>query len=261
QHIRHIDDDPAEDVLLLSGDQLYRMDFRQMLATHRLTQADITIAVLPVARRQAASLGIVRLDDVGRLVQMVEKPQTDEELQPLRLPKEWLEGRGIERRGREYLANMGIYLFRRQVLRDLLSADPSLDDLVLDVFPRCLGTHRVRAHLFDGYWEDLGTIKTYFEASLALASDDPPFKFHTPEGVIYTRMRYLPASRICAAHMDQCLISDGCVVEPGTEMTRCILGLRSRVGHNVNLREVVILGLDRYETAAELAASRQRGLP
>src|SRR5262249_43573178 len=147
------------------------------------------------------------------------------------------------------------------VLRDLLSADPSLDDLVLDVFPRCLGTHRVRAHLFDGYREDLGTIKTYFEASLALASDDPPFKFHTPEGVIYTRMRYLPASRICAAHMDQCLISDGCVVEPGTEMTRCILGLRSRVGHNVNLREVVILGLDRYETAAELAASRQRGLP
>src|SRR5262245_24202959 len=171
QHIRPIDDDPAEDVLLLSGDQLYRMDFRQMLATHRLTQADITIAVLPVARRQAASLGIVRLDDVGRLVQIVEKPQNDEQLQPLRLPKEWLEGRGIERRGREYLANMGIYLFRRQVLRDLLSADPSLDDLVLDVFPRCLGTHRVRAHLFDGYWEDLGTIKTYFEASLALASD------------------------------------------------------------------------------------------
>jgi glucose-1-phosphate adenylyltransferase len=261
QHMRAIESDAAEDVLLLSGDQLYRMDFRQLVATHRLTQADITIAVAPVARRQATGLGIVRLDDVGRLVQLAEKPQTDEDLKSLRLPPEWLESRGMERRGRDYLANMGIYLFRRQVLMDLLAQNPSADDWVLQIFPQCLGTHRVRAHLFDGYWEDLGTIRTYYEASLSLASDDPPFRFHIPDGIIYTRMRYLPASRIGAATVDQCLISDGCVVQPGTEMARCVLGLRTRVGQNVVLRDVVILGADRYETEAERADNRKKGLP
>src|SRR5262249_37650090 len=133
QHIRAIATDTADDVLLLSGDQLYRMDFRQLVATHRLTQADITIAVSPVSRRRATGLGIVRLDDVGRLVQLVEKPQTDEELKPLRLPPEWLESRGLERLGRDYLANMGIYLFRRQVLMDLLEQNPKADDWVLQI--------------------------------------------------------------------------------------------------------------------------------
>jgi glucose-1-phosphate adenylyltransferase len=156
---------------------------------------------------------------------------------------------------------MGIYLFRRQVLMDLLAQNPSADDWVLQIFPQCLGTHRVRAHLFDGYWEDLGTIRTYYEASLSLASDDPPFRFHIPDGIIYTRMRYLPASRIAAANVDQCLISDGCVVQPGTEMARCVLGLRTRVGQNVVLRDVVILGADRYETEAERADNRKKGLP
>jgi glucose-1-phosphate adenylyltransferase len=261
QHLRYIESDPAEDVLLLSGDQLYRMDLGQMLHTHRLTQADITLAVLPVTRKRAVNLGIVRLDDAGRLVELVEKPQTDAQLRPLRLPPEWLETRGIERHRREFLGNMGIYLFRRQVLCELLEAYPETVNLVMEIFPHCLTSHRMRAHLFDGYWEDVGTIRTYFEASLSLTGEDPPFKFHTPEGIIYSRMRYLPASRISAAQMNGCLVSDGCVVQAGTQMTRCILGVRSRVGANVQLRDAIVLGADRFETEAERADNRKHGIP
>jgi glucose-1-phosphate adenylyltransferase len=261
QHLRYIEADPAENVLLLSGDQLYRMDFQHLLATHRLTQADLTIAVFPVARQRAANLGLVRLDDAGRLVELVEKPQTDEQLRPLRLPPEWLESRGSERRGRDYLANMGIYLFRRQVLCELLQQHLEAMDLVLEIFPRCLKTHRIRTHLFDGYWEDLGTIKTYYEASLSLTEENPPFNFHRSDNFIYTRMRYLPASRISAAQMEGCLVGDGCVVQPETEMKRCVLGIRSRVGRNVRLRDTILLGADRFETEAERAANRKRGIP
>jgi glucose-1-phosphate adenylyltransferase len=261
QHIRYIETDPAASVLLLSGDQLYHMDFQQMLQTHRLTDADITIAVLPVTRQRAVDLGILRLDDAGRVVQMIEKPRTDEQLRPLRLPPEWLEARGIARHGRDYLANMGIYFFRRSVLCELLQRDPTAMDLVLNIFPRCLGTHRIRAHLFDGYWEDLGTIKTYYEASLALTGPEPPFGFHSPDGFIYTRMRYLPAARISAARMEDCIVGDGCVVQPGAELHRCIIGIRSRIGHNVQVRDAIVLGADRFETEAERAANRQRGVP
>ena len=261
QHLNYIESDTADDVLLLSGDQLYRMDFRQMVATHRLTQADLTIAVLPVTRQRASGLGIVRLDDAGRMVEMVEKPQSEEQLKPFRLPVEWLEGRGIERRGRDYLANMGIYLFRRQALVELLEAHPNAVDLVMEIFPKCLATNRIRAHLFDGYWEDLGTIKTYFEASLSLADDNPPFTFHSPEGFIYTRMRYLPSSRVRDARLDQCLISDGCLVNPGAQLTRCTLGLRTRVGKNVKLRDTVVLGADDFENDDDRAANRQKGVP
>lgn len=261
QHIRYVESDPAEDVLLLSGDQVYHMDFREMLQTHRMTQADITIAVLPVPRSRAANLGILRLDDAGRVGELVEKPQTDEQLRPLRLPPEWLEGRGLPRNGRDFLANMGIYLFRRAALCDLLHTYADAMDLVLDIIPRCLATHRIRAHLFDGYWDDLGTIKTYYEASLALTDENPPFRFHSREGFIYTRMRYLPAARVSAARVEACLVGDGCVVQSGAELHRCVLGIRSRVGHNVGLRDTIVLGADQFETDAERAANRKRGVP
>jgi glucose-1-phosphate adenylyltransferase len=156
---------------------------------------------------------------------------------------------------------MGIYVFNRQALLDLLTAKPLATDFGKDVFPRSLDTHNVQTHIFDGYWEDLGTVKAYHEASLALASDDPPFNFHSPEGVIYTRMRFLPASRISAASVKQCLISDGCIVQEGTSLERCVIGVRSRIGRNVVLRDSVLIGADRFETDLERVANRQRGLP
>jgi glucose-1-phosphate adenylyltransferase len=261
QNLRYIQDDRCREVLILSGDQLYRMDFRHMIQAHRDSKADATIAMLPVARSQAAGFGIMRLDDSGRVVGFVEKPQTDEQLEPVRTAAEWLAQRGIASQGRQYLASMGIYLFNRDVLIQLLTTPPPATDFGREVFPRSISTHHVQAYLFDGYWEDVGTVKSYHEANLALASDNPPFDFHSPDGVIYTRMRFLPASRVQAASLEHCLISDGCIIQEDTRIEGSVIGVRSQIGRNVTIRSSVIIGADRFETAAERAANRVRGLP
>jgi len=261
QQMRYVAEDNASEILILSGDQLYRMDFQQLLKTHLNTQADVTIAVLPVPRDQTVGFGIVRLDETGRVTGFVEKPQKAEQLESVYTPTEWIAQRGIQSDGRNYLASMGIYLFTRKALLELLCAKPLATDFGKEVFPRSIQTHRVQAHLFDGYWEDLGTVKAYHEANLALAGDDPPFDFHSPEGVIYTRMRFLPASRVSGATLQQCLISDGCVIENGTTVERCVIGVRSRIGQNVKLRDTILIGADRYETDTEREQNRQKGRP
>src|SRR5579883_1447950 len=261
QQIRYVVEDPCKEVLILSGDQLYRMDFRHLLATHRGAKADVTIAVLPVPRNQVEGFGIVRVDPNGKVVGFVEKPKTEEQLEPVKMSDEWLAQHGVHGTGRPYLASMGIYIFNRQSLLDLLAAKPLAIDFGKEVFPRSISSHHVQAHVFDGYWEDLGTVKAYHETSLALASNDPPFDFHSPEGVIYTRMRFLPASRISAASVKECLISDGCIVQEGTSLERCIVGVRSRIGRNVAIRDTVLIGADEFENEQERRANRQLGLP
>jgi glucose-1-phosphate adenylyltransferase len=261
QNIRYVQEDGCAEILVLSSDQLYRLDFGQMLQAHRRCRADLTIAVVPVPQSQTPGLGLVGLGEGDRIVQFIEKPQTEDALVPLRLPAGWLEARGIAPRGREYLANMGIYLFNRETLLELLNSPPSAKDFARDIFPHCLTTHRVQGHLCDGYWQDLGTVKSYHAANLALAGPQPPFDFHTPEGVIYTRMRNLPASRVSGAHLQHCLVSDGCVIQPGASLQRCLVGVRSRIGRDATLRDTIIIGADRFETDAERADNRQRGIP
>jgi glucose-1-phosphate adenylyltransferase len=261
QNIRYVHEEWAHEVLVLSGDQLYRMDFRDLIKTHRDHRAEITIAVLAVSADQAAGLGILRLNNAGRVIGFVEKPQTAEQLEPLRASAEWLQRQGNTGQVRPYLASMGIYLFNRDVLVDLLTSLPMTTDFGKEIFPRSIATHHVQAHLFDGYWEDLGTIKAYHEANLALAGPEPPFDFHSPDGVIYTRMRFLPASRMNGASMEHCLISDGCVVQSGTRIERSVVGVRSHIGHNVTLRESVVIGADRFATESERAHDRDRGVP
>jgi glucose-1-phosphate adenylyltransferase len=261
QQIRYVQEDPCSEVLILSGDQLYRMDFQQLLKTHHESKADCTIAVLPMPKGQTEGFGIVRLDETGRVIGFVEKPKTDQALAPVHTPDEWMLRQGIKAQGRNYLASMGIYVFTRESLLELLNARPPATDFGKEIFPRSIRTHRVQAHLFDGYWEDLGTVKSYHEANLALADDDPPFDFHSPEGVIYTRMRFLPASRVCGANLKQALISDGCVILEGAHIERAVIGVRSRIGRNVTLRDTVLMGADRYETDAEREANRARGIP
>jgi glucose-1-phosphate adenylyltransferase len=261
QNVRYIHEDPCSDVLVLSGDQLYRMDFRHLLTSHRDAGADITIAVLPVRQEQTAGFGIVRVNDDGRVVGFVEKPQTTEQLQSVSTPLEWMERRGIHAPGRPYLASMGIYLFKRDALIHLLNAKPLATDFGKEIFPRSIQSHRVAVHLFDGFWEDVGTIKSYHEANLALTGDNPPFDFHRPEGVIYTRMRYLPASRVHGVHLRHCLISDGCVIGDGTSIDRCVVGVRTQIGKNVELRNTILIGADGYETLEEKQDDRRRGLP
>src|SRR5262249_31994623 len=196
QNVRYVHEDGARDVMILSGDQLYRMDYRHIMRTHRDSNADVTIAVLPVSAEQAAQFGIVRLDEAGRVIGFVEKPKTKEELEPWRTPAEWISQKGIRSDGRQFLASMGIYVFTREALINLLNAPPLATDFGKEIFPRSIKTHHVQAFLFDDYWEDVGTIKAYHEANLALTADEAPFNFHTPDGVIYTRMRYLPAARV-----------------------------------------------------------------
>jgi glucose-1-phosphate adenylyltransferase len=261
QQIRYVVEDPCKEIMILSGDQLYRIDFADVIRTHRDHRADATIAVMPAPEAQVSGLGIMKVNDTGRVTGFVEKPQTPELLKNVFTPAEWMQRRGVASNGRNYLASMGIYLFRKEALLDLLNAPNLAKDFGREVFPQALSTHHVQAHLFDGYWEDLGTIKAYHEASLALAGCNPPFDFHTPHGVIYTRMRFLPASRIAAASLTDCLISDGCVIEPGTSIERSIIGVRSRIGKNVQLRDTIVIGADRYETDDERNANARNGVP
>jgi glucose-1-phosphate adenylyltransferase len=177
----------------------------------------------------------------------VEKPSTEAQLAAVRTDVGWIERRGVSARGRPYLASMGIYLFNAYALYDLLAADPQATDFGKEIFPRSIQTRRVQAHLFDGYWEDLGTVKAYHEVHLALASDESPFDFSSPEGVIYTHMRNLPAARVSGASLSQCLLSDGCVVGQGTRIERSVIGVRSIIGRDVTIRDSVLLGANNYE--------------
>ena len=246
-----------------SGDQLHRMDFGKLLQTHRESNADVTIAVLPVSAENASGFGICRLDDRGKVVGFLEKPQTADQLAPFKTTDEWIAARGIQAQSRNYLASMGIYLFKRDALFHLLNAPPLATDFGKEIFPRSIHAHHVQAHLFDGYWEDVGTIKSYHEANLALTSENPPFIFHHRGGVIYTRMRYLPASRINATRSFGSPFSFRrcCVIGAGTTITRCVIGIRTQIGRNVTLRDSVLIGADRYDIQEEREENQRRGLP
>jgi glucose-1-phosphate adenylyltransferase len=261
QNIRYLQEDAATEILILSGDQLYRMDFRQLMKTHRDSKADVTIAVLPVSEEQVSGFGIVRLDEAGKVVEFTEKPKTAEAREPFRTPPELMERRGISSHGRPFLASMGIYVFERKAMLELLNARPLATDFGKEIFPRSIGTRHVQAHLFDGYWEDLGTVQSYHEANLALAGETSPFDFHSPEGAIYTRARFLPASRINGARLEHCLVSDGCVIGEGAKITNSVVGVRSRIGRDCTIKDSVLIGADRYETDAEREANRRRGVP
>jgi glucose-1-phosphate adenylyltransferase len=261
QNIRYIHDDPCTDVLILSGDQLYRMDYQHLLNTHRKANAEVTIAVMPVREEQTPHLGLLSADDEGRVTGFVEKPQSRDKLEGLYTSDEWMHSRGVESKGRPFLASMGIYMFQRESLIHLLISPPLAADFGKEMFPRCLGQRRVFAHLFDGYWEDVGTVKSYHEANVAMTADDPPFVFHSPEGVIYTRMRNLPASLINEAVLDHALVSDGCLIGVGTKIIHSVIGVRTQIGKNVVLKNSIIIGADGYESAKQKADNQRRGIP
>jgi len=261
QNIGYIERENPDEVLILSGDQLYRMDFRHLIETHRGHRADVTIAAIPVEEKDTAGFGLLSMDAHSRVTGFVEKPKTAEEREPFYTSAEWIERRGFPARGRHYLANMGIYLFKTQVLLELLTVKPLATDFGKEVFPRNYKTKHVCAHLFDGYWEDLGTIKSYHEASLALAGPNPPFDFFAPDGVIYTRMRNLPASRINGATLEHSLVADGCVIGTDTRIDRSLIGVRSRIGVGCTVRDTVMIGSDKFETDVQRAENRRRNRP
>jgi glucose-1-phosphate adenylyltransferase len=261
QNQRYLTHEGAKHVLILSSDGLYRMNFGELVNTHTQTKADVTVAVVPVTRSQASRLGIVRLDAERRIVEFVEKPRDERELAALRLPAVQRDRADANGESAEYLANMGIYLYRRDFLLDLLRSQGKAIDLVTELLAPNLATHRVQAHLFDHYWQDVGTIEAYHEANLALASDRPPFDFHSPDGVIYTHMRNLPASQVHSGEVRASLISDACLIRRGAKIDRCVIGLRTHIGYNAELTDTVVAGADRFESEADRTANRVQGVP
>jgi glucose-1-phosphate adenylyltransferase len=223
------------------------MDYGDMLRTHIDSQADVTIAALPVDRHAARSFGIMRIDDTGRVQGFLEKPKTDAEIDIVRMEPAWIDGRGIQSRGRDCLANMGIYLFRRTTLLDVLTKT-NYRDFGREVFPAAVRSRRVMVHLFDGYWEDIGTIKAFYESNLSLASSATPFQFHVPDAPIYTRARFLPPTLMDGASVKGSLIAEGCHIGKGAHIENSIIGLRCVIGENVTIRDSIIMGADEFDT-------------
>jgi glucose-1-phosphate adenylyltransferase len=260
QNLRYLQQPDIKHVLILSGDQLYRMNYADMLATHIETGADVTIAGIPVHDDAASALGIMRIAPHGRVQGFLEKPQTAAELADFRTDPAWIEAQGIPAAGRSLMASMGIYLFDRDCLVDLLMKT-DYRDFGREVFPASIRAKQVQLHAFDGYWEDIGTIRSYYQCNLDLARAAVPFEFATAEAPIYSRARFLPPSRIEGASVRESLVSDGCVIEQGAVIENSVIGLRCRIGRNVVIRNSVILGNDFYETPAEVAADATQGVP
>ena len=260
KNLRYVQQHGVKHVLILSGDQLYRMNYAKMLATHKRSKADVTIGALPVDRAAARGFGVMKLDDDGRVRGFTEKPQTDEAIDAVATDPAWMDARGVASRGRDCLASMGIYLFDRDVLVDLLTADDA-EDFGKQVFPRAIESRRVQAHLFDGYWEDIGTIRSFYEANLQLAGPTPPFEFANADSPIYTQSRYLPSSRVAGATVTGSLISDGCVIGRGCTIENSVVGLRCRIGDGVTVRNSVIMGADFYQSAEDRAGDAAGGRP
>ncbi|TWU23085.1 Glucose-1-phosphate adenylyltransferase [Novipirellula galeiformis] len=246
KNLVHLEESWIEHVLILSGDQLYRMDFRDMLKTHIESGADATIAGIPVSRSDASSLGIMQVDDSGRVTGFVEKPQTEEELATVRMDPAWIDSRGVESHGRDCLASMGLYIFNKSVMVDLLN-ESAHEDFGKGIFPQSLKSHKVQVHLFDGYWEDIGTIRAFYEANLSLAGKAPPFELRDPAAPIYSRPRFLPPTIMGDVKIESSLIADGCRIGDNVTIQNSVIGLRTVIGDNVTIKDSVVMGADDIE--------------
>jgi glucose-1-phosphate adenylyltransferase len=233
----------TECILVLSGDQLYVMDFRKILEAHCASRADITVAATPVTERDASEFGILRIDGFGTVTDFVEKPRDEAVLRQLALSEEMLAARGVtvERR---YLASMGIYVFRPEVLGRVLE-DPSQIDFGKEVIPKAIRTERVHSHFFAGYWEDIGTIRTFYAANIDLASENPPINLFSERAPIYTHPRFLPPSSVQDTRIQASVVCEGSRVQ-AAQIDRSVIGIRSIIGRSVHLSRTIMMGADFY---------------
>lgn len=259
KNLRYIEQIPekVDYVLILSGDQLYRMNFQEMIDTHIRTKAQVTIASMPVTQAAASALGIMRIDETGKVVGFLEKPKTQQELDLVRMDPAWLDANGIESRGRDCIASMGIYLFNRETLIEVLKKT-DYRDFGKEVFPAAIRSRHVQIHLFDGYWEDIGTIRSFYEANLSLAGNNPPFSFSVPEAPVYSRARFLPPTRIGNARVSNTMLADGCKIGDGSVIENSLIGLRCVIGENVTIKNTIIMGADYWDSDAPNSANPVR---
>jgi len=254
----HFEGFPHDYVLILSGDQLYRMDFRKIIEQHAATKADITIASIPFPVSKVEGLGLMRVADDLSITEFVEKPKDPAIINGLAISPALEAKLTTPSAEKRCLASMGIYVFSRDILRQAL--DNNMKDFGKEIIPSLLGKARLYSYLFEGYWEDIGTVKAFFETNLALAQPLPPFNFFDRRAPIYTHARYLPASKINRCEIDHVVIGDGCIVTDST-LRRCVIGIRSILGENSALEDVVMMGADFYQTDKEVAADRAAGKP
>lgn len=258
QNLRYFLQHDYKYYLILSGDQLYRMDFRKMLSEHLRTKSDITIATLPVPKADASGFGIMHTDQEQRIYEFQEKPKTDEQLAKLKIPSELLETMGRGAKEELYQASMGIYIFNREALVQCLDND--FADFGKHIIPRAIQKYDVRSFIFQGYWEDIGSIRSFFEANLDLANIVPPFSFFESHRPIYTHSRFLPASKINGATIRNAIVSDGCVITDAT-IDRAIIGIRSVINNGAKIKNSVIMGADYYPYDDDLMATLPPGTP
>jgi glucose-1-phosphate adenylyltransferase len=250
QNMTHLRDAPSDEILILSGDQLYRMDFRRLIENHRATEADASIAVLPVPALSAPELGILKVNETGRVTSFVEKPRIDA-LEGWETDPKLFEQFGVQAEGRPYLASMGIYLFNTNVLFEELANDYT--DFGKHLFPAAINTRKIQAFVFDGYWEDIGTVRSFHVANLDLAASPAKFSFESEEGPIFTRSRMLPPTTCRGTVTAKAsLITEGCIIG-SLDMEQSVLGIRSVVGENVRLRRTLLMGNDTYEKPSDKA--------
>jgi len=251
---------PAEEyILILAGDHLYRMDYRRMLATHIESDADITISVIPVHQDIVSGLGVLKVNEDGQVIDFVEKPQAGEAQERMKIPEEVFALRKINARGREFLASMGIYIFNRSVLREAVG-DESNVDFGKDIIPKNIKGKRVFAHFFDGYWEDIGTIKAFYHANLGLTDGIPQFNFYDAEAPIYTRRRHLPSTKVNSSHIRSSILAEGSIIDY-SEIDRSIIGIRSIISSRSRIYQSILMGADYYETEEQKTLNRGQGIP
>lgn len=246
KQLRHIRDLKAQHYLILSGDQLYRMDYRTLVATHIERKADITVAALPVTRAAAPRLGILRVENTGRIREFVEKPKTAAQLDRLTTPQALFARRGISAAGCRHLASMGVYVFRAEVLEEILERRQDWVDFGSHVIPMSLKSRRVFAHLFSGFWEDIGTVRSYYEIHMRMAGPNPPLDLFIPGSIIYTHPRYLPGARFKDARITDSIICEGSRLMKAT-IENSVIGIRSVVWEGATIKRSIVMGADFLE--------------
>lgn len=249
---------PADYVLILAGDHLYRMDYRKMLAVHIDSKADITVSAIPVEKELTSGFGILQTDINGQIINFVEKPQTEAALQPLRVDPKVFTARDVQSEGRDYIASMGIYIFNREVLQEVLE-DESNVDFGKDIIPKSVKTRQVSAYFFDDYWEDIGTIRAFYSANIALTDVSPPFNFYDEQAPIYTNRRHLPSTKVNSSSVRSSILAEGSIIDD-SELDRTIVGIRSIISNGSRVYQSVLMGADYYESDTLRAENASNGI-
>lgn len=245
QCMHHIVSHEFDYILILSGDQLYQMDFQDMINEHIKSRAEITIATIPVTEKDATDFGILKSDSENMITSFIEKPKTG--------LNEWISDTGAEmqNQGRNFLASMGIYVFNREFLINILNENPEEKDFGKEILPRAIASNRVLSYQYEGYWTDIGNISSFFEANLGLTDEIPQFNMFDSGHTIFTRARMLPPSKISGTTLEKTIISEGCIVQ-ASKIERAVLGIRSRIGRETVITNTYVMGSDRYQTLEEI---------